>query len=103
MQGNNVNWLVNKLARVPSEWEGLARELSGARVTLADLKREQDGLVAEGLSLRNDITKIADKLSSVADEHNGVVRSSVVSKIASSMRCCHCGTTPQSWQTSWQG
>jgi hypothetical protein len=46
LQGNDVNWLVDELARVASKWEGLAGELNGARAMLADLKREQDGLVA---------------------------------------------------------
>jgi hypothetical protein len=35
-------------------------------VTLADLKRKQDGLAVEGSSLRNDVRKMADKLTSVA-------------------------------------
>ncbi len=46
MRGNDVDWLVDELARVATEQEGLARELNGARAMLADLKREQDGLVA---------------------------------------------------------
>jgi hypothetical protein len=46
LRGNDVDWLVDELARVTSEWEGLAGERNGARAMLADLGREQDGLVA---------------------------------------------------------
>ncbi len=38
MQGNDVDQLVDKLARVASEQEGLAMELDSARVTVADLE-----------------------------------------------------------------
>ncbi len=37
MQGNDVDRLVDKLARNASKWEGLAMELDGARATLVDL------------------------------------------------------------------
>ena len=37
MQGNDVNRLVNELARVTSKQEGLTMELNGVRVMLADL------------------------------------------------------------------
>jgi hypothetical protein len=36
--------------------------------------REQDGLVAEGLLFRNNVTMMTNKLTSVAAEHNNVVR-----------------------------
>ncbi len=48
---NDVGRLVNELARVESEREGLAGELDGARAKMADIKREQDGgrgFVVEG-------------------------------------------------------
>jgi hypothetical protein len=62
------------VARVASKQAGLAGELNGARATLADLKREQDGLVAEGSSLRNNVTKMANKVTSVTAEHYNIVR-----------------------------
>jgi hypothetical protein len=45
LQGNDIGWLVDELARVASKQEGLTGELNGARVALADLEREQDGLM----------------------------------------------------------
>ncbi len=39
-----------------------------------NLKREQDSLADEGLSLRNDVTKMADELTSVGAKHDNVVR-----------------------------
>ncbi len=38
MQGNNIDRLVNKLARDAYKREGLAMELNGARAKLADLQ-----------------------------------------------------------------
>jgi hypothetical protein len=46
LQGNDVDWLVNKLARVTTKWEGLVGERNGARAMLVDLEKEQDGLLA---------------------------------------------------------
>ncbi len=40
---NDVGRLVNKLARVESEREGLVGELDGARAKMADIQRERDG------------------------------------------------------------
>ncbi len=37
MQGNDINRLVNNLARVVSEQEGLGMDLNGARAMLANL------------------------------------------------------------------
>jgi hypothetical protein len=71
---DDVNWLVDELARVASKQEGLAGELDGARAMLVDLKREQDGLAAEGSSLRNDITRMANKLVSVTTKEDNVMR-----------------------------
>jgi hypothetical protein len=48
----NVGRLVDKLARVESEREGLAGELDGARAKMADIERERDGPAEESLSLR---------------------------------------------------
>jgi hypothetical protein len=102
-QGNNVDWLVDKVARVASKQEGLAGELNGARATLADLKREQDGLVAEGLSLKNNVTKMTNEVTSVTAEHYNIVRElgSKQDHLNNKILCC--GTMPQSWRTSWQG
>ncbi len=41
---------------------------------LAEIKREQDGLAEEGLSLRNDITTMADELTKAVAVRNNVVR-----------------------------
>ena len=49
---NDVGRLVDELARVESEREGLAGELDGARAKMADIEREQDGPAKEGSSLR---------------------------------------------------
>ena len=40
---NDVGRLVDELARVESEREGLAGELDGARAKMADIERERDG------------------------------------------------------------
>ncbi len=74
LQGNDADWLINELATVESEQEGLAEELNGARATLVNLEREQDGLAAERSLLRNDVTKMVDELISVGAECNNVVR-----------------------------
>jgi hypothetical protein len=52
----------------------MAGELDGARATLANLKRGQDGLAAEGSLFRNNVTKMADELTSVGAERDNVVR-----------------------------
>jgi hypothetical protein len=41
---------------------------------LANFEREQDSLVADGLPLRKDVTKMANKLTSVGAKRNNVVR-----------------------------
>jgi hypothetical protein len=74
LQGHDANQLVNKMARVTSKREGLAGELDGAKGTLADQEREQDCLAAEGLSLRNNLTEMANRLTSVGAERDNVLR-----------------------------
>jgi hypothetical protein len=51
LQGNDVDQLVDKLARVPSKQEGLGMKLDSTRATLADIKREQGGLVADPITV----------------------------------------------------
>ncbi len=97
MQGSDADQLVNKLARVTSEWEGLAGELEGARAMLVNFERAQDGLVAEGLPLRNNITKMAKKLTSVGAKRKEVIRelSSEQDRLINKVLLCE--TMPRSW------
>ncbi len=68
MQGIDADQLVYELGRVVSKQEGLAGELDGVRAMLANLKRDQDDLAAEGSSLRNNVTKMSNELTSVGAE-----------------------------------